>query len=164
MSNMDQNLSQILNIEPEPQPIVVKSPNAVEVKVEMEEVDKDFQKARENLKELVNLGFQAIDGVLKVASEGDSPRAYEVVAQMIKAVAETNKDLVELHQRMKTIKEDKYETKTTNNTTNAIFLGSTKELQELINPKRSFAKALQETDNIIDTSKKIIDNGWYQEQ
>lgn len=159
MSNMDQNLSQILNIEPEPQPIVVKSPNAVEVKVEMEEVDKDFQKARENLKELVNLGFQAIDGVLKVASEGDSPRAYEVVAQMIKAVAETNKDLVELHQRMKTIKEDKYETKTTNNTTNAIFLGSTKELQELINPKRSFAKALQETDNIIDTSKKIIDNG-----
>lgn len=159
MSNMDQNLSQILNIEPEPQPIVVKPPNAVEVKVEMEEVDKDFQKARENLKELVNLGFQAIDGVLKVASEGDSPRAYEVVAQMIKAVAETNKDLVELHQRMKTIKEDKYETKTTNNTTNAIFLGSTKELQELINPKRSFAKALQETDNIIDTSKKIIDNG-----
>lgn len=159
MSNMDQNLSQLLNIEPEPQSIVVKPPNAVEVKVEMEEVDKDFQKARENLKELVNLGFQAIDGVLKVASEGDSPRAYEVVAQMIKAVAETNKDLVELHQRMKTIKEDKYETKTTNNTTNAIFLGSTKELQELINPKRSFAKALQETDNIIDTSKKIIDNG-----
>lgn len=159
MSNMDQNLSQILNIEPEPQPIAVKPPNAVEVKVEMEEVDKDFQKARENLKELVNLGFQAIDGVLKVASEGDSPRAYEVVAQMIKAVAETNKDLVELHQRMKTIKEDKYETKTTNNTTNAIFLGSTKELQELINPKRSFAKALQETDTIIDTSKKIIDNG-----
>jgi len=156
---MDQNLSQLLNIEPEPQSIVVKPPNAVEVKVEMEEVDKDFQKARENLKELVNLGFQAIDGVLKVASEGDSPRAYEVVAQMIKAVAETNKDLVELHQRMKTIKEDKYETKTTNNTTNAIFLGSTKELQELINPKRSFAKALQETDNIIDTSKKIIDNG-----
>ena len=159
MSRMDQNLSEILNIEPEAKPLVARPPNAIEVKVEMEEVDKDFQKARENLKELVNLGFQAIDGVLKVASEGDSPRAYEVVAQMIKAVAETNKDLVELHQRMKTIKEDKYETKTTNNTTNAIFLGSTKELQELINPKRSFAKALQETDNIIDTSKKIIDNG-----
>ena len=159
MSRMDQNLSEILNIDPEPKPLVVRPPNAIEVKVEMEEVDKDFQKARENLKELVNLGFQAIDGVLKVASEGDSPRAYEVVAQMIKAVAETNKDLVELHQRMKTIKEDKYETKTTNNTTNAIFLGSTKELQELINPKRSFAKALQETDTIIDTSKKIIDNG-----
>ena len=161
MSSMDRSLSEILNIEPD-KPVIVKRDEPLaprEAKVEMEEVDRDFQKARENLKELVNLGFQAIDGVLKVASEGDSPRAYEVVAQMIKAVAETNKDLVELHQRMKTIKEDKYETKTTNNTTNAIFLGSTKELQELINPKRSFAKALQETDNIIDTSKKIIDNG-----
>lgn len=159
MSRMDQNLSEILNMNPNSQEIIVKPPNAIEVKVDMDDADKDFQKARENLKELVNLGFQAIDGVLKVASEGDSPRAYEVVAQMIKAVAETNKDLVELHQRMKTIKEDKYETKTTNNTTNAIFLGSTKELQELLNPKRSFAKALQETDVIIDTSKKIIDNG-----
>ena len=78
---------------------------------------------------------------------------------MIKAVAETNKDLVELHQRMKTIKEDKYEQKTVNNTTNAIFLGSTKELQELINPKRSFAKALKETDVILDSSKNIIENG-----
>lgn len=159
MSKMDENLSEILNIDPEPKLLAVKPPNAIEVKVDMDDADKDFHKARENLKELVNLGFLAIDGVLKVASEGDSPRAYEVVAQMIKAVAETNKDLVELHQRMKTIKQDKYETKTTNNTTNAIFLGSTKELQELINPKRSFAKALQETDEIIDTSKKIIDNG-----
>jgi hypothetical protein len=78
---------------------------------------------------------------------------------MIKAVADTNKDLVELHQRMKTIKEDKYSSKTVNNTTNAIFLGSTKELQELINPKRSFAKAMNETEIIIDDSKKILDNG-----
>ena len=158
MSKMDENLSEILNIDPEPNQMIVKPPNAIEAKVEMEEVDKDFQKARENLKELVNLGFLAIDGVLKVASEGDSPRAYEVVAQMIKAVAETNKDLVELHQRMKTIKEDKYETKTTNNTTNAIFLGSTKDLQELLNPKRSFSKAMQDTTNIIDESKKILDH------
>jgi hypothetical protein len=59
---------------------------------------------------------------------------------------------------MKTIKQDKYEQKTVNNTTNAIFLGSTKELQELINPKRSFAKAMQDTTEIIDESKKILDH------
>ena len=158
MSKMDENLSEILNIDPEPRAIVSRPPNVIEVKVDMDDADKDFQRARENLKELVNLGFLAIDGVLKVASEGDSPRAYEVVAQMIKAVAETNKDLVELHQRMKTIKQDKYEQKTVNNTTNAIFLGSTKELQELINPKRSFAKAMQDTTEIIDESKKILDH------
>lgn len=159
MSKMDESLSGILNIEPDPEKSIVKPPNATEVVVDADDAEKDFQKARHNLKELVNLGFLAIDGVLKVASEGDSPRAYEVVAQMIKAVAETNKDLVELHQRMKTIKEDKYETKTVNNTTNAIFLGSTKELQELINPKRSFAKALSETSVIIEDSKKLMDNG-----
>jgi hypothetical protein len=158
MSKMDENLSEILNMDPEPNQMIVKPPNAIEITVDMDDADKDFQKARENLKELVNLGFLAIDGVLKVASEGDSPRAYEVVAQMIKAVAETNKDLVELHQRMKTIKQDKYEQKTVNNTTNAIFLGSTKELQELINPKRSFAKAMQDTTEIIDESKKILDH------
>lgn len=148
-------------MDPEPAAIVQRKSElpVKEVRVDMDDVDKDFQKARENLKELVGLGFQAIDGVLKVASEGDSPRAYEVVAQMIKAVAETNKDLVELHQRMKTIKEDKYEQKTVNNTTNAIFLGSTKDLQELINPKRSFAKAVKDTTAIVDDTKKLIENG-----
>lgn len=161
MSKMDENLSEILNMDPEPAAIVQRKDQlpVKEVHVDMDDVDKDFQKARENLKELVGLGFQAIDGVLKVASEGDSPRAYEVVAQMIKAVAETNKDLVELHQRMKSIKEDKYEQKTVNNTTNAIFLGSTKDLQELINPKRSFAKAVTETMAIVDDTKKLMENG-----
>ncbi len=161
MSKMDESLSGILNMDPEPKTIVNRqdSPPVKEVKVDMEDVDKDFQKARENLKELVNLGFIAIDGVMKVASEGDSPRAYEVVAQMIKAVAETNKDLIELHQRMKTVKEEKYDQKTVNNTTNAIFLGSTKDLQELINPKRSFSKALKDTSEMIDGSKKILENG-----
>jgi RNA processing factor Prp31 len=160
MSKMDENLSEILNMNPDKQELLAKEPRVVEAVVNLDDVDKDFQKARENLKELVNLGFVAIDGVLKVASEGDSPRAYEVVAQMIKAVAETNKDLVELHQRMKTIKEDKYESKTVNNTTNnAIFLGSTKELQEILNPKRSFAKAINDTEAVISDSKKILENG-----
>ena len=78
---------------------------------------------------------------------------------MIKAVADTNKDLIELHQRMKIIRGDDHISKTVNNTTNSIFLGSTKELQELFNPKRSFSKAMNETEIIIDDSKKILDNG-----
>ena len=155
---MDENLSEILNISPEPTQVVQKQDFPIkEVDVEMDDVDKDFQRARQNLKELINLGFVAIDGVLKVASEGDSPRAYEVVAQMLKSVAETDKDLVELHQRMKSIKQEKYE-KTVNNTTNAIFVGSTRDLQELINPKRSFAKAIQDTTDLIEGSKKVLDD------
>lgn len=160
MSKIDENLSNMFNMEETKQEMIVRNPGEpVEVKVDMDDADKDFQKARENLKELISLGFNAIDGVLKVASEGDSPRAYEVVAQMLKAVAETNKDLVELHQRMKTIKEEKYESNTVNNTTNAIFLGSTKDLQELLNPKRSFSKALKDTTDIIDGTKKMMENG-----
>ncbi len=87
MSKMDENLSEILNMDPEPKAIVAKPPQAIEAIVDMDDAEKDFQKARQNLKELVGLGFQAIDGVLKVASEGDSPRAYEVVAQMAKSNA-----------------------------------------------------------------------------
>ena len=152
---MDENLSEILNIDPEPRSITLRQDFPItQVNVDMDDVDKDFQKARQNLKELISIGFDAIDGVLKVASEGDSPRAYEVVAQMIKTVAETNKDLVELHQRMKSVKEDKYDKNTVNNTTNAIFLGSTKDLQELINPKRSFSKAMKEVTAVIEDSKK----------
>lgn len=161
MSKLDTNLSNILNIDPEPKEILAPYDPASprEAIVNMDDADKDFQKARQNIKELINLGFIAIDGVMKVASEGDSPRAYEVVAQMLKAVADTNKDLINLHQCMKALKQEKYLPNTINNTTNSIFLGSTKELQELINPKRSFAKALIDSTIIIDDTKKILENG-----
>jgi hypothetical protein len=152
MGKMDESLSEILNMEPEKKDIEVRTDQPLVVKTSTDEAEKDFQKARENLRELISLGFTAVDGALRVASEVEEPRAYEVVAQMIKAVAETNKDLVELHQRMKTIKQEKYENKTTNTTNNAIFNISTKELQELINPKRSFAKAMKDAQDIIDHS------------
>ena len=76
MSKMDENLSEILNIDPEPRSITLRQDFPItQVNVDMDDVDKDFQKARQNLKELISIGFNAIDGVLKVASEGDSPRA-----------------------------------------------------------------------------------------
>jgi hypothetical protein len=153
MGKMDDSLSEILNIQPDEAPSPRKDGQPLAVKTDMDEAEKDFQKARENLRELISLGFVAVDGALKVATEVEEPRAYEVVAQMIKAVAETNKDLVELHQRMKTIKQEKYQSKGETNINNALFLGSTKDLQELINPKRSFSKAMDEARQIIDQSE-----------
>ena len=76
---------------------------------------------------------------------------------MIKTVAEANRDLVELHQRMKSIKQEKYET-TVTNTTNSLFLGSTKDLLELMNPKRSFTKSVVESSVILDETKGLIDH------
>jgi len=104
----------------------------------------DYDTVRGNLRELVDAGKNALDGVLAVAQEGDSPRAYEVVAQMIKTLSETNRDLLSLHDQMKAIRKTEAN-KTTNNTTNnAIYVGSTRELQDIINSARSTRKAFVE--------------------
>ena len=103
-----------------------------------EHADQDYRAVRSNLYDIISKGNDAIDGILGVASEGDSPRAYEVAAQMIKTVAEANKDLVDLHKRMKDIRKEETNINTTTN--NAIYVGSTKDLQQLIDQSRSAAK------------------------
>ena len=106
------------------------------------------------MKELISTGEDAIEGILKVAMEGDSPRAYEVAAQMIKTVAEANKDLMDLHKKMKDI--NKEETNINNTTNNALYIGSTSELQDLINQSRSAKKAL--SNDVID-AEVVEDDG-----
>jgi len=91
---------------------------------------------------------------LKVATEGDSPRAYEVAAQMIKTVSEANKDLIDLHKKMKEIKREDITLNQNNTTNNSIYVGSTTDLQDLINQSRSAKKSLTEN-IIIDT--EIVD-------
>jgi hypothetical protein len=114
-------------------------------KVEIPKDDKtnmDFLEVRKNLKNLISTGEEAIEGILKVAQEGDSPRAYEVAATLIKTVSEINKDIIDIHQRMKSMEQTKV---VQNNTTNnSIFVGSTSDLQDLINSARSRKKALTE--------------------
>jgi hypothetical protein len=103
-------------------------------------LDKDFEYAKDNIKMLIANGSDAIEEILKVAKAGDSPRAYEVVSQLLKTVADMNKDLLDLHQKAKSVKK---ETVTVKNTTNnSIYVGSTSELQDLINKDRSRSKAL----------------------
>ena len=109
-------------------------------------VERDYDYVRGNLKDIVEKGTVAIDGILSVASEGDSPRAYEVVSQLIKSVSEANKDLISLH---KSIKEIKKEDSSSNQkagsiTNNSIFVGSTKALQDLVKNQR---QQLEDLDN-----------------
>jgi CO/xanthine dehydrogenase FAD-binding subunit len=84
-----------------------------------------------------------LEGIMRVAMEGDSPRAYEVVTQMLKTMSEINKDYIDLDNIKK--ESEKQNIKTTNN--NSFFIGSTTDLQDLINPERSKKKALE---HIID--------------
>ena len=70
------------------------------------DLNKDYGSVRKNLKQIINAGGDAIEGILTVASETESPRAYEVAAQMIKNVADVNKDLIEIHNKMKQINKE----------------------------------------------------------
>tara|TARA_R100001082_G_scaffold110758_2_gene91648 strand:+ start:5431 stop:5922 length:492 start_codon:yes stop_codon:yes gene_type:complete len=122
--------------------------------VQNKDMMKDYNLVRHNIKGLIETGEVAIEGILKVATEGDSPRAYEVAAQMIKTVAEANKDLIDLHKKMKEIKREDITLNQNNTTNNSIYVGSTTDLQDLINQSRSAKKSLTEN-IIIDT--EIVD-------
>ena len=101
---------------------------------------KDYTEVRDNLKDVIDNSKLAIDGILKVASESDSPRAYEVVSQLLKTATEANKDLLDVHKQMKDLEKDETTKRVTNN---AFFVGSTKELQDLVQkqlPKRNVKK------------------------
>ena len=111
-----------------------------EPKKEEKGLDKDFEYAKDNIKMLISNGSEAIEEILKVAKAGDSPRAYEVVSQLLKTVADMNKDLLDLHQKAKAVKKETVSVKNTTN--NSIYVGSTSELQDLINKDRSRSKAL----------------------
>ena len=84
---------------------------------------KDYSEVRENLKDVIDNSKVAIDGILKVASESDSPRAYEVVSQLLKTATEANKELLDVHKQMKDLEKDETKKQVTNN---AFFVGSTK--------------------------------------
>ena len=107
----------------------------------LDEADVDYKYSRENFYSLVERGQDAIDGILEVAKEGEHPRAYEVVGQLIKNVAEVTEKLVDLQDKMKKLKE--VPDHAPKNVTNALFIGSTKELQNLLKDKSNGSDKLQ---------------------
>ena len=108
----------------------------------------DYSEVRENLKELIDGGKVALDGILKVASESDSPRAFEVVSQLLKTSVEANKELLDVHKQMKELEA---EDNAKNVTNNACFVGSTKELQELVNKQLPKKRVKRITSNDQET-------------
>ena len=97
----------------------------------VDEVKKDYDYTRGNLYSLIEKGQEAINGIMEVAGESASPRAYEVAGQLIKSVADTTDKLMDLQKKVKEVEEDT--NKTTNNVTNnALFVGSTSELSKML--------------------------------
>ena len=105
------------------------------------DVDKDYEYTRANLYSLIEKGQESLNGIMELAGESASPRAYEVAGQIIKSVADTTDKLMELQKKVKEIDEDKG--KPTQVTNNALFVGSTSDLSKMI--KQQF---LDETPNV----------------
>jgi hypothetical protein len=110
----------------------------VEEKKEMNPIindtKKDYDYVRGNMYSIVEKGQEALNSALELAQETDSPRAYEVVGQLIKNVSDSAEKLIELHKKMKDIEEVKHSNGPTN-VTNALFVGSTAELSKLLKGK-----------------------------
>jgi uncharacterized protein YaaN involved in tellurite resistance len=95
------------------------------------QIQKDYEYTRGNLYSLVEKGQEAINGILELAQESDSPRAFEVAGQLIKNVGDVTDKLLDLQKKMKDInKEEKGGPTTVTN--NAVFVGSTSDLQKFL--------------------------------
>jgi methylmalonyl-CoA mutase N-terminal domain/subunit len=98
---------------------------------EKTDIEKDYEYTRANLYSLIEKGQEAINGIIEIANDGGSARAYEVAGQLIKSVGDVTDKLIDLQKKLKDIEEEKI--KTTNNTmNNAIFVGSTTELSKFL--------------------------------
>ena len=132
-----EDIDKALDIESKPVETEVvkkeKKPEIKKVHSQEEQIQKDYEYTRGNLYSIIEKGQEAIDGILELAQESDSPRAFEVAGQLIKHVGDVADKLVDLQKKVKDIeKDDGKSSKATNVTNNAVFFGSTADLQKFL--------------------------------
>ena len=141
MSNSYESIDEALDIESS---IVESKPmKPVPPKVEKDDIKKDYEYTRANLYSLIDKGQEAINGIMELAGESASPRAYEVAGQLIKSVADTTDKLADLQKKLKDLEEDNTKKGPNNVTNNALFVGSTSELSKLL--KQGFLNNTEDT-------------------
>lgn len=139
-------IADALNLTP-----ITPASNAVPVKAEKtvtiqpvdsgdEQVKNDFEYARKNMYDIIEQGHEAIAKLMDIADQSQHPRAYEVIANLIKTMAETNKDLLGLTKQKKELI-TKEETPQQQQVTNNLFVGSTAELQAMLQKKAEEGKS-----------------------
>ena len=116
--------SEIVEVEKETPIVRVEPSNSNDIK-------KDYEYTRANLYSLIEKGQEAINGIMELAGESDSPRAYEVAGQLIKSVGDVTDKLIDLQKKLKDVEEDVAKSPSTI-TNNAVFVGSTSELSKLL--------------------------------
>lgn len=130
MANYD-SIDKALNIENNIIEVEVKTSEIEIIKPTENDIIKDYEYTRANLYSLIEKGQEAINGIMELAGEGGSPRAYEVAGQLIKSVGDVTDKLIDLQKKLKDVEQDNNNTTTTTNNL-AIFTGSTSELSKLL--------------------------------
>jgi len=133
MSNKTKDiLDEILDIEETTAELVEAKPSTLTIKRDntLDDVDSDYKYQRENFYNLIERGQDAIDGILEVAKQSDHPRAFEVAGNLISQVADVTEKLSRLQSSMKKLKE--VPSNAPKSVTNALYVGSTAELQKLL--------------------------------
>lgn len=156
MNKIEDKVNQILGIVPDERPAletIVKIDNPPVPRIEDKnkaDIDNDYDYSRENYYNLIEKGQQAIEGILEIAKEGQHPRAYEVAGQLITSVAGTVDKLQDLQKKLKELKD--LPKTTSPQIKNALFVGSTKELQQLLkrNENTQSEKKLSEQTDVFD--------------
>ena len=136
MNNIDKALgvvSEVMTIKESPNPKMLEVSRYPDDLRDDEDIDLDYKYQRDNFYNLVEKGSAAIEGILELAREGEHPRAYEVAGQLIKNVAEVTEKLGDLQEKMKKLKE--VPNNAPKSVTNALFVGSTAELQKMLKGK-----------------------------
>ena len=119
-------MDEILQIEPNKQEVLAPDNSN-------KDVEDDYDYARRNLRDLIDSGMGDLDRVMEIARQSESPRAFEVATNLLKTLTDTNKDLLELAKKKKDLTQEKEKAQTVTN--NALFVGSTADLQKLIQNK-----------------------------
>ena len=132
-TEMEKNMEEIFDL-PETKPMMEiidesRVTPMTKPSIDQDDIMDDYQYARENLKNIIDSAQQSIDDLSSIASTSESPRAYEVLSGLMKTIVDANKDLLELQKKVKQLKDD---SEKPSNVTNALFVGSTAELQKLI--------------------------------
>ena len=121
---LENNMEELLNLPENSNPI-----SSLPIISDVPDVAADFETARENIHAIIQKGTGALDDIIILARASDSPRAFEVVSQLIKTLVDANKDLIFLHKQLKDVEDAGGDTNIQNN----LFVGNTAELQKLIN-------------------------------
>ena len=130
---MNTNLDDTFDIESTivPSETVGITPEQKPDRLTKSDIDKDYEYTRGNLYSIIEKGQEAINGILELAQDSEMPRAYEVAGQLIKSVSDATDKLMDLQKKLKDVEEEKQQ-KGPSTVNNALFVGSTAELQKLL--------------------------------